>query len=255
MLTTSTFLRTSVRALALASIGLLPACGGGGGSDASPSGYSVSLSPNPLTGRWNDRFASVDPLTVTARFSPAPTGTVYPVVMMDAPNFETGSVAVRQISESTFEMDLTPVGTLPVGLHTGTLTLKLCKDSQCAAAYDLTGGSLPYELTVVAALAVKLSVNGKPVSNGAGGQVTAYSDDAVTMDISSDDVVLLESAAKVDWVTDTHNQTDNTITVLGSSPTRWKGRISGPANRTGLSVGAIPKDTNQRSAQFDFFIH
>jgi hypothetical protein len=59
----------------------------------------------------------------------------------------------------------------------------------------------------------------------------------------------------VDWVTDTHNQADNTITVLGSSPTRWKGRISGPANRTGLSVGAIPKDTNQRSAQFDFFIH
>lgn len=232
---------------------LITACGGGGGGD-DPS-YTVSLSPKPLTASWNDSIVLGQPITVTANFSPAPKGTVYPVVVMDAPNFVPGAVVVRQISDTTYAMDLTPVATLPVGKHTGTLTLKMCKDAQCAAAYTLTGGSLPYELTVVAALAVSVKVNGRAIPDGRGGQLTAYSDDALTLDIASGDVVELDSHAEVDWVTDTHEQSANNITVLSSSPNYWKGRISGPANRSGLSVRAIPKDTNQRAAQYDFFIH
>ena len=109
-------------------------------------------------------------------------------------------------------------------------------------------------LTVSAALAVSIKVNDVVVTNGFGGPLTAYADDVISVDISSGVTVELNSHAEVDWVTSTHGQTGNTITVLSSSPTRWRGVIAGPVNATGLSVLAIPKDQNQRSAQYSFFI-
>ncbi|MBQ0941997.1 hypothetical protein KAK07_01480 [Ideonella sp. 4Y16] len=249
----STIRRAIGRSFALLSFSLLAACGGGGGGGGDPS-YAVDLSPKPLTARWTDAMVVLEPVSGTAVFDKAPTGTVYPVVVMDAPNFVSETVAVRQISGTTYEVDLTPKSSLSVGVHTGTLTLKLCKDPQCNAVYALTGGSLPYELTVSAAMAVSLTINGVPVPDGRGGQLTAREDDVLTVDISSGDTIELSSHAEVDWVASTNNQVNNSITVLSSTPTSWRAVISGPPNAKDLSVLAIPKDTNQRSAQYSFFI-
>lgn len=252
---TSTLRRAMLRATALLSVALLAACGGGGGGGSGDFVYSVQFSPSPLTARWTDNRRAVDPVTVTASFDSLPTGNVFPVVVMDKPNFVSEAVAVRFVSGTTYEVDLTPVASLPVGVHTGTLTLKLCKDAQCASTYALTGGTLPYELTVAAAMAVSLTINGVAVPDGRGGQLTAFEDDVLTVDISSGDTIELSSHAEVSWVTDTNQQAANSITVLESTPTSWRGVIAGPTNVKDLAVLAIPKDQNQRSAQFSFFIH
>lgn len=244
----------ALRAAAALSVALLAACGGGGGGGDGDASHSVQFSPSPLTARWLDSHVAVEPVTVTATFGSLPAGNIYPVVLMDEPHFVSEAVAVRRLSGTTFAVDLTPKAGLSAGVHTGSLTLQLCKDAQCASTYPLTGGSLPYQLTVSAALAVSIKVNDVVVSNGFGGPLTAYADDVISVDIASGVTVELNSHAEVDWVTSTHQQEGHTITVLSSSPTRWRGVIAGPVNQKGLSVVAIPKDQNQRSAQYSFFI-
>jgi len=248
--------RFSLRWLSALSMSPLVACGGGGGGGgdaATPASIEVSIDPAPLTAAWLDSWIP-DPLTVTARLSVVPTGTVYPVVVLDQAVFVEESVSVSQVDASTFSMNITPVSGLAVGEYTGTLTLRLCKDAACASEYTLVGGRLPYTLTVNPALVVTISIDGVAQTHSGGIPYEATPGFPLTFDISSGVTVELNSHAPVQWITDTHGQ-DATITTLSSTPTTWRGTISGSPNATGLSVAAIPDDQNQTSTQVDFFIH
>lgn len=245
-------LHIALRWLFAISLSVLSACGGGGGS-SSPSSIEVTLDPKPLTASWLDRWVP-GPLTITARLSAVPTGTVYPVVVLDQAVFVPESVTVAQVDANTFSMNITPVNGLAVGEYSGNLTLRLCKDVACASEYTLVGGTLPYTLTVRPTLAVTVAIDGVLQTDFAGDPYEALSDWPLAFDIGTGVTVELTSHAPVQWVTDTHGQ-DATITTLSSTSTTWRGTISGSPNATGLSIVAIPDDQNQTSTQVDFFIH
>lgn len=226
-------------------LGLLASCGGGGSEPT----YRVTLSPSPLEAFAYDSARPGPTVTVRARFDDLPAGPVYPVIVLDAPNFVEEAISVRQLSDRIFEANLNPATQRPAGVHTGVLSLKLCKDAGCASAYQLSGADLPYELTVARALRATMKLNGVFVPDGAGGRLTAEEGDYVDVIVANGDTVEVLSSIDVDWSAST---SDPGVTVSGVQATkrRWRGTFSGHATVDVFSIIADARDPRQEQTMF-----
>lgn len=149
----------------------LTGCGGGGGDSGNSGGSSsgaaegpvvVSLLPRTVTHYFqSDRQSPEIPVvSVHATVSNAPTTPVYPVVLEDKPVLQPGLHSLTLNPNGSFSASLPLNPDLPVGRHTGTLTLLLCRDPACASTYAVSGGELPYEITVTPGVRIEVLVNG-----------------------------------------------------------------------------------------------
>jgi hypothetical protein len=126
---------------------LLTACGGGGGGTSDP-GTTVSFNPNPLSAACIQNQAGLDySVTVVATFGGTlPTGIVYVVIAFDNPGFTTFMNILP--SGNIYTAQLSPDSALAPGTYTGNVTVHLYKDSSFTSEYPLSGGTLPYTVTV-----------------------------------------------------------------------------------------------------------
>ena len=124
---------------------LLTACGGGG---TSVPATTVSFNPNPLSAACYQGQAGLDySVTVVATFGGTlPTGIVYVVIAFDNPGFTTFMNILP--SGNIYTAQLSPDVSLVPGVYTGTVTVHLYKDSSFTSEYPLSGGTLPYTVTV-----------------------------------------------------------------------------------------------------------
>jgi hypothetical protein len=124
---------------------LLTACGGGGNSDTAA---TVSFNPNPLSTECYQGQPALDySVYVVATFGGTlPKGTIYPVVVFDNPGFTTNIMLIQ--NKNIVTARLSPDVALAQGTYTGTVTVHLYMDSGHTSEFPLTGGTLPYTVTV-----------------------------------------------------------------------------------------------------------
>jgi len=156
------------------------ACGGGGGSSAAPA-FTLHFTPGQLTAQFfhNQTYLQntyANPVTagVTGTIDPLPSGTLYVLIVVDAPVF-VGDPAVSVLGGNAFSLSLTPDTNLAAGTYTGNLTIQLFQDATATNPYSVTGGTLPYTLTVDPELTVTATIDGVPA-----GVVFSSSNTAVT---------------------------------------------------------------------------
>jgi hypothetical protein len=122
------------------------ACGGGGGSTVST--VSVAIYPSPLT-RTLLQADSGRTVYVSAHLSPVPDDLVSVRVTDTGGAIAPGAVTVRDNGNGWFSASFRVKDGLPLGAYSGTLDLELCRDAGCASKYTVTGGTLPYTITIV----------------------------------------------------------------------------------------------------------
>jgi hypothetical protein len=139
-----------VAAFAASLLLALMACGGGGdGSTPGDLNSPIAIRFNPTTAQENvTRSGNLYTMLVTARLSHAPSGPAYAYVIADAPVLTPGATVVTRNADGSYTASLPVAASLPSGVHTGNLTLELCKDAACTQPYALTGATLPYVITV-----------------------------------------------------------------------------------------------------------
>lgn len=205
--------------------------GGGSGTLGSPVGAVFSPAVAKATvaesGGLSPGLLGVQSMSVT--LSGAQTSNLY--VFLEAPDsiypsrqtLYGGTVTYSNISPIVFKFDF------PAGVHTGNLQLHVCSDKTCATEYPVTGGMLPYELTVLPQPKIAASINGVPVANS-----------KVTMALKAGDTVDLHSDMPVTWST-----ASGGVIVSGvvQTSTDWHAvlgyAVSGPGQTGTLTVNAI----------------
>jgi hypothetical protein len=157
----------------------LAACGGGG-SGSSP-GFTLRFTPGQLAARYfhnqhHLQNTSEPPVvaSVTGTIDPLPSGIVYVVVVEDLPVFQ-GTPSVTLLGGNAFSLSWEPDPGLAPGTYTGNLAIHLFQDAALTQPYSVTGGTLPYALTVDPELTVTATIDGVPA-----GAVFSSSSTAVT---------------------------------------------------------------------------
>lgn len=186
---------------ALPFVCLLAGCGGGG-SQANDV-ISVQISPSSLagtvvTGGQAQGFPSGE---VTATFTNLPNAQVYPAIVDDHGGIYPGSVTFKKNADGSFSGTLPFNPLLAPGDYSGAVQLHLFKDSSATSEYPLSGGKLPYTLTVLPGITFSVTVN------GASGTLTAkpvpwnhFVDQEVTPAAGSYQVVTLTASVPVTWI-------------------------------------------------------
>ncbi len=153
------------RRLGILGLALLASCSGGGGSSYP---LSLSLTPNPLTASYYQYQTSTSvglSATVTGSSN---SSTFYVYVIDSAGTFVPGSISVSSTGPNTYSTSLQTVANRSVGVHSGTLQIKICGDSACGSV--LGASDLPYSVTV----------QQTPAATGTHAYVTNYSDNTIS---------------------------------------------------------------------------
>lgn len=165
----------------VALIAALAACGGG--ADGDP-GYEINVRflRSPLTIPTFDDYATPGSACTSATLSPVP-DSVAAIRLFDAGGaFQASSATIADQGNGSFQACL-PLQKLSAGVHSGTLTLQICKDVACSQLYRLSQSTLPYAITVYHAvsglppLAAEIRVDDAvpaSVSEGLAGEVRTY---------------------------------------------------------------------------------
>lgn len=132
---------------------VLGGCGGGGGgdngyNDESWTNVSVSLSPTSISTTFSESGGTPAGVTITASLFDPPTTSVYAYITADSNVFTAGPQTVTANGNGGYSATLSFNTSVAPGTYSGFLTLKLCKDSACASQYVVSGGTLPYTVTV-----------------------------------------------------------------------------------------------------------
>ena len=138
------------RSIAAVALGILVAtsAGCGGGGDGDQGGMHISFNPSHLSGYFPVWELGTTQLLVTGAVSPAPSGTAYVDVLDSGSLIVLASVGISGNADGSFTATLPLRGDLAPGTHTGSLTVKICRDNLCANPYQLDGGTIPYAITV-----------------------------------------------------------------------------------------------------------
>jgi len=158
--------RRIAAACVLSVVALLSACGGGGGGeDAVSLSYSTSLIRatafnSQMQGSNAFEEAST---TVTVTVTNPPDAPAYVFVGDLGSGFSGRPMEVVQTSDTTFQVTLYPMTLLDAGVHTGELSVLLCKDAQCTSRYTVENDRVPYEVTITPQLKADVVVDGTPV--------------------------------------------------------------------------------------------
>ena len=172
-------------------LAMLSACGGGGGGggggNPTPS-FAVSFQTAELDATvfqgqavGTTSFVSPD-VTVSANVQaniPAGySGTPYVRLVDSGKGFGKSAFTVESHSDGSYSAMLTPDVTLAPGTYTGNLSLQFCPDLSCTTPFPATGATLPYTLTVGAALAAQIYINGTLAATVAAGNAPPLQLDA-----------------------------------------------------------------------------
>ena len=142
------------RWLAMSCLMLLVACGGGGssgGGSNNGSSSAVSLDPNPIS-ITQAEFSSVT-LVIDGSLTKIPSQPGSPIVgqyflkTVDSAGAFYASPAVGG-SQSGFSITVQTLPWLAAGTHSGTLTVTVCYDSDCATPFAGFSTTVPYTVTV-----------------------------------------------------------------------------------------------------------
>lgn len=138
--------RWNARGLALIGCLGLSACGGGEESEESE--YQVTYVPEILTAQVST--AQLPNYDVTHRFalSPAPASPVPMMFMEDSGSTFVGDTGIENLGGGWFVASMPIRGFTTTGVHSGTLTLQICKDPLCRTHSRLSGATLPYSITL-----------------------------------------------------------------------------------------------------------
>jgi hypothetical protein len=98
-------------------------------------------------------------ITVSGKVDPVPQGQIYVRVVLDAPVFDS-NVGLNVAPPNLFTLTFDPVTTLTVGTYTGNVTVQVFQDAAMTRPYAVTGGTLPYTLTVDPQLTVTVKIDG-----------------------------------------------------------------------------------------------
>jgi hypothetical protein len=159
----SDFCSRSLRALLLSSTiaAILAGCGGGGGSDAPsiPVKPTLTFTPTVATATVQaGRSATLNTdATVTTPADFANASSVYAFVI-DTTGVIFPEVQISQTSSTSFRAVMQTVPTLAEGKHTGSFTVKVCRDRSCAQQFPGSPMQLPYDIAVLSPAAVPISV-------------------------------------------------------------------------------------------------
>ncbi len=129
----------------------LVACGGGGGGGGGGGANDpqITLSPGSLAANVESGTSATLSVRATVGNPAALSGTLY-IYIVDSRQVLTGTVNITPVDERSVSATVFTSPSLPVGTHTGTLQIQLCKDAQCAAQYAGSPIPLPYTITVAA---------------------------------------------------------------------------------------------------------
>jgi hypothetical protein len=143
-------------------LGLI-ACGGGGGSGP---GFTLHFIPGRLTAQYfhNQHYlvntsAPLVTASVSGTIDPVPSGTLYVVLVLDAAVF-VGAPSVSLLGGNAFSLSLTPDTNLAAGTHNGNISIQMFQDAARTMPYSVSGGTLPYTLTVAPELTVTTVIDG-----------------------------------------------------------------------------------------------
>jgi hypothetical protein len=208
-------------------------CGGGGGSgggegqgqaDVSVSFRTDAVKAAAVQGSQppGDHMHDPSRVVLEAEVTGNVTGTVFAFVRDAGTAFASSSIHIEQAGPSVYRATLRPNVTLSPGTYTGKLILQLCKDAGCAQEYSVSGGSIPYEVTIYAQLQATVLVDGVPSGTvTAGGlPVELQMGDGSSVQITSNLPVQIVYSSGPGFVTVTPDP--------ASTPTSWKGVLARP---------------------------
>jgi hypothetical protein len=142
----------------------LAACGGGGGGDGPE--LNVHIDPHEISARFfhaqqhlTNTNSAPPSIGVTGTVDPVPQGAIYVRIVLDAPVFHS-DVGLEVFPPNIFAMSFWPLTDLPAGTYTGTITIQAFQDAALTKPYRVTGGTLPYTLTVDPELTVSVRIDG-----------------------------------------------------------------------------------------------
>jgi hypothetical protein len=217
-------------------LGALAACGGGGGGNDGPPPIAVSVSPGTaqasgVAGTTPDGLVMI----MTATLGSLPTGTVYPVIASSSAAIQSGTTDAIQTGANTWTVRLYSVPELVAGTYTGTVSLRLCKDMQCASEYPVTGATVPFSINVIPMPHFTLTTNGTttPVDLGSGYLLNVANGASFTL-TSDTPVTWTEQEVDADL-----GQLATTTTSLSGTASRWQG-ISGGFVQLFAAPVAVP---------------
>ena len=128
---------------ALAGALLLVACGGGGGGGGSD--FRVTLDRTSVGVTVEQNF-SIEPLEIRARISGTPSGNVYVAATTTGAGISP-NVGIY-VNGTEGSVMLQPVTSLPVGLYSGTVTVKVCSDANCQNTIGGTPLTISYQVQI-----------------------------------------------------------------------------------------------------------
>jgi hypothetical protein len=205
------------------------ACGGRGG------GIGVSWDPQTLTASFQ-QGARVPQLVVRAKLSSVPSQSVYVAVVDDGGGFAGSSLTVSQESSDTFVGYIEPNTLLSLGTHRGTLALHLCNDQACASEISISGGSIPYTLTVSEGFYLKVSVDGVEVPG-----VVASPANSPTVPITAGQTVGLVANRAMAWSSGGLGGTVYPeVSNIAFDDTHWSATLG--ATGTGYDAASAPEE-------------
>ncbi|WGG51101.1 BACON domain-containing protein [Rugamonas sp. DEMB1] len=138
---------------ALLLITLLSACGGGGGGAPTPpgpaAGAALSFSPASVSAALTAGVSSTVSVAASVNRPADFDGKVFAFII-DTGGAILPDAQLQQRSSTDYLAVLHTAPTLGVGGHSGNFTVKLCRDSACAAQYPGSPMQLPYNFQVAA---------------------------------------------------------------------------------------------------------
>lgn len=223
--------------MALVSVMML-GCGGGegsGGDDPGGSGSSsiaVAYTPSPINAHAMQGYPA--PITIRATLSPEPTAAVFPMIVASKPDIQTGSVYVERNPDGTYSTTLYTSSSLSIGVHEGTLTLRLYKDAQHTQQYALSGATVPYSITVEPLVSLTVRQGGVAITPGYGGYL-----------VTSGQEVAITSNLPVTW--DIGGGMTATLSSVSQTETTWNVILTGSSGWRDVVARSLGYAANSRS--------
>jgi len=146
---------------------LLNACGGGGSDDST---IVLDFDGERVDATFFEHQemyvnAQSDPdVTIALSADGEVSGPIYVQVVDNNQAFVGESAAITDQGDGRFTATLRANSDLPPGIYAGSLTVNICKDVTCASKYKVTGNTLPYTITIVPQMSLKIYVDGVEVA-------------------------------------------------------------------------------------------
>jgi hypothetical protein len=228
--------------LAAACAALASCGGGGGGGTTSATVSNLTLTPSPA--QVVQVLGSDVEIRIRATINPEPVGNqFYAFILADKPVVQTGAVQLIANADDSATIVLRTDRNLAPGTYEGQLTMRLCRDLQCADEVRLSGNVLPYSIKVLPRL--QLTVTGVIQSNWQGAPDSYLVNPGATVVVTSNVPVTWSQGSSI---------AGSNVQVTSSTTTRWEGTVNGNfGGFVGLVANSIDKPgTASGQAIFNF---